>query len=91
MSQQRVQYVKPVRDAEAEAWLQEEIADQQRRYAGIVAEQAANTAQREIWYSQFLEIIQTRGFYVTGDVRRLVSKEELPPKPDRPDAMRVVW
>ncbi len=91
MSQQRVQYVKPVRDAEAEAWLQEEIADQQRRYASIVAEQAANTAQREIWYSQFLEIIQTRGFYVTGDVRRLVSKEELPPKPDRPDAMRVVW
>ena len=90
MSQQRVQYVKPVRDAEAEAWLQEEIADQQRRYAGIVAEQEANTAQREIWYSQFLEIIQTRGFYVTGDVRRLVSKEELPPKPDRPDAMRVV-
>jgi len=91
MSQQRVQYVKPVRDAEAEAWLQEEISDQQRRYAGIVAEQEGNNAQREIWYAQFLEIIQTRGFYVTGDVRRLVSKEELPQKPDRPDAMRVVW
>jgi hypothetical protein len=91
MSQQRVQYVKPVRDAEAEAWLQEEISDQQRRYAGIVAEQEGNNAQRESWYAQFLEIIQTRGFYVTGDVRRLVSKEELPPKPDRPDAMRVVW
>ena len=51
----------------------------------------SKTAQREIWYSQFLEIIQTRGFYVTGDVRRLVSKEEVPQKPDRPDAMRVVW
>lgn len=91
MSQQFVQQAKPARDAEAEAWLQEEIADQQRRYDAIVAEQEGIVAQREIWYAQFLEIIQTRGFYVTGDMRRLVSKAELPQKPDHPDAMRVVW
>ena len=46
---------------------------------------------REQWYAEFLEIIQNKGFSVTGDERRAISKEELPEKPDRPDAMRVVW
>lgn len=91
MTQQRVQSAKPARDAESESWLADEIADQQRRYDAIVAEQESITPQREVWYSNFLEIIQTRGYYVTGDQRRLIPKTEIPEKPDRPDAMRVVW
>ena len=87
----RVQNDKPPRSAEAQAWLEAETADQQRRYEGIVAEQQALTPDRERWYAEFLEIVSTRGFNVTGDQRRVIGEDELPRKPDRPDAMKVVW
>ncbi len=86
-----VQDLKPPRDAEAKAWLEEEIAAQEVRYQGIVDEQVGLTADREKWYAEFLEIVQTRGFNVTGDVRRVIKPEEVPQKPDREDAMKVVW
>lgn len=86
-----VQDDKPARLPEAQAWLDEEIAEQRRRYEAIVAEQEALVPQRESWYAEFLEIIQTKGFNVTGDMRRVIPREEIPEKPDHDDAMRVVW
>lgn len=94
MSQRTKKYVqddKPARLDEAQAWLDEEIAEQHRRYEAIVAEQEALTPEREGWYAEFLQIIQSKGFNVTGDMRRVITPEEIPEKPDRDDAMRVVW
>ncbi len=86
-----VQDDKPLMSAQARAWLDEEIKAQEVRFAAIVAEQEALTPEREKWYADFLHIIQTKGFNVTGDQRRIVGKEEIPSKPDRDDAMKVVW
>jgi hypothetical protein len=88
---QYVQDQKPEPSAEARAWLKEELAAQEARFADIVAEQEALTPEREKWYGEFLHIIQTKGFSVTGDTRRVIGKEEIPEKPDRDDAMKVVW
>lgn len=87
----RVQHHKPPISDVAREWLDEEIAAQRERYAGIVAEQQALTPDRERWYAEFLEIVATRGFNVTGDQRRVIPRDELPQKPDRDDAMKVVW
>lgn len=86
-----VQDDKPPRDPAAQAWLDESVEEQRRRYAAIVAEQEALTPRREGWYAEFLRIIQSKGFNVTGDLRRVIKPEEIPQKPDREDAMRVVW
>lgn len=86
-----VQDHKPARTAEAEQWLQEEAAAQEVRYQGIVDEQTALTPEREKWYAEFLRIVSTKGFNVTGDMRRVITEEEMPEKPDRDDAMKVVW
>ncbi len=86
-----VQDDKPRRTKEAAAWLEEEVAAQLQRYQAIVDEQTALTPEREKWYAEFLHIVSTRGFNVTGDMRRVISKDEIPEKPDRDDAMNVVW
>ena len=86
-----VQDQKPPRSAEAEAWLKDEIAAQETRYQAIVDEQTALIPEREQWYADFLNIISTKGFNVTGDMRRVIGEDELPTKPDRDDAMKVVW
>jgi len=86
-----VQDEKPEMTAEAKAWMEKEVQAQEDRYKAIVDEQDDLIPEREKWYAEFLEIVQTRGFSVTGDTRRPISKEEVPEKPDRPDAMRVVW
>ena len=87
----RVQHQKPPMSDAAKSWLEEETAAQEQRYAAIVAEQEALTPDREQWYAEFLQIISTRGFNVTGDQRRVIGEDELPQRPDRPDAMKVVW
>lgn len=86
-----VQEDKPPMTPEAKAWMERETASQEDRYKAIVDEQDALIPEREKWYAEFLEIVQTRGFNMTGDQRRVISKEEIAEKPDRPDAMRVVW
>jgi len=87
----RVQDEKPPMLPEAEAWHQEEIQAQNVRYRGIVEEIDALEPEREKWIEEFLSIIQTKGFNMTGDTRRKIGKQEIAEKPDRPDAMRVIW
>ena len=77
----RVQDVKPARSKETEAWFNENIAEQKKRYAAIVKEQDELAPQREKWVEQFLEIIQTRGFNVTGDTKRVIKPSEIAKKP----------
>ncbi|RME64055.1 MAG: hypothetical protein D6782_09010 [Alphaproteobacteria bacterium] len=77
----RVQDEKPKRDAKARAWMKENISEQEARYQAIVKEMDDLEPKRKRWYAEFLEIIQTRGFNVTGDMRRKIRKSELPKKP----------
>ena len=86
-----VQDHKPPMTKQAKSWMEEEIAAQETRYKNIVEEIDGIEEQRSEWIEEFLSLIQTRGFHVTGDMTRKIPKEEIPEKPDRPDAMRVIW
>jgi hypothetical protein len=71
------------RSREVEAWLRKELADQNKRYRGIVREQEALTPKRDKWIADFLQRIQTRGFHVHFDQMRKVRPEEIPTRPKR--------
>ena len=80
---QRVQDKKPKRNKSAQAWIDENIAEQKIRFRGIVKEMEDLWPQRKKWYKDFLKTIQTRGFNVDGDLLRKIPKNELPKEPKR--------
>lgn len=65
------------------AWLEEEIKEQDERYAKIVAEMKALDPTRDQWYEEFFERLKTYGFNQDGDQRVPIPDAELPVKPDR--------
>ena len=75
-------YIEYERSAEATRWLEEEIAEQQARHEQIVADMEAMNEQREQWYAEFLERIQTYGFNEDGDRRVKIKPEDIPVRPD---------
>ena len=77
----RVQDAKPARSKEGDAWVKDNIAEQKKRYAAIVKEQDELAPQREKWVDQFLQIIQTKGFNMNGDQRRVIKPSEIAKKP----------
>lgn len=77
----RVQDMKPPRRADAQAWFRENVAEQKKRYAAIVREMDGLARDREKWYSEFLRIIQTRGFNFNGDQRAVIPAKLIPKKP----------
>ena len=86
----KLKVAKPPRTKKAEAWVKQELKEQKNRYKKI--EQAMNVdlaPQREIWYAEFEERIQTRGFNTHADLRRKIKPEELYPRPKR--KARVVF
>lgn len=87
----RVQDVRPKRSKEAQAWLKENVAEQKQRYAAIVREMDQLASEREQWVAEFLRIIQTDGFSVTGDVRRVIKPQEVPKKPKGMKHHQVVF
>jgi hypothetical protein len=76
-----VQDLKPPRKADAAAWFKENVAEQKKRYAAIVAEMDSIEKDREKWYAQFLQIIQTKGFNANGDQRVKIPAKLIPKKP----------
>jgi hypothetical protein len=72
------------RSAEEAEWLKREIAEQAERHAGIVRAMEALSPQREIWYAEFLQRIQERGYNTDGDQRTKIPLADIPVKPDRP-------
>ena len=68
---------------EVKRWLEEEIREQDERYAKIVAEMKALDPTREQWYEEFFERLKKYGFNQDGDTRVKIPEEELPVKPDR--------
>jgi len=79
----RVQDKAPPRSPEMQQWLDDNIAHQAARYEAIVREMEELEPERATWYQEFLEIVQTKGFHVTGDITRRIRPDELPEEPDR--------
>jgi hypothetical protein len=85
----RVQDMKPPRSGEANSWIRKNVADQKKRYRAIAKEMDDLAPTRAKWYRKFLKDVSTTGFNVTGDMKRVIKKSELPEQPKRKD--RVVW
>ena len=64
------------------AWLKEEAAEQEERYAQIVKEMKALDTTRDQWYEEFFERLKKYGFNMDGDQRVKIPEEQLPVKPD---------
>lgn len=75
---------KPKRSEEVEKWLNEEFGEQRERYEKIAKEMNIDLAnQREVWIQEFYQRIQTTGFNVHADMKKIIKPEELFQKPDR--------
>jgi L-rhamnose mutarotase len=85
----RVQDAAPPRPDENLAWLKENIAEQKKRHRAIMKEMNTDLAKtRAKWYRDFIKEISTTGFNVTGDMKRVIAKKDLP-KPRKRD--KVVY
>ena len=83
-------FIEHERAPEVEEWLEEEIAEQERRFAGIEQAMEDLKPTRAKWYAEFLDRVSTIGFNVDGDDKVVIPKEKLPVQPaGRED--RVVW
>ena len=75
---------KPKREAEVQAWIDSEVAEQKKRYEQIAHAMNVELAeQREKWIAEFYERITTTGFYWHADNKKIIKKEDLFMKPDR--------
>ena len=83
-------YIEHERSPEEEAWLEEEIAEQEKRFLAIEKAMEDLAPIREQWYAEFFDRLSTLGFNVDGDDKMIIPRDRLPEKPDgRED--RVVW
>lgn len=81
----RVQDVAPPRSDDNLAWVKENVAEQKKRHKAIMKEMNVDLAKtRAKWYKEFVKEIATTGFNVTGDMKRVIPKNELP-KPRKTD------
>jgi hypothetical protein len=80
---QRVQDKKPKRSKAVQAWVDENVAEQKKRYRAIVKEMEELWPKRKKWYREFFGHLQTTGFNVNGDMKRIIKKNELPKEPRR--------
>ena len=86
----RVQDNAPPRSDEALKWLKENITEQKKRHRAIMKEMNETLApKRAKWYKQFLKDVSTTGFNVSGDLKRVIPKKDLPKQPKRKE--RVVY
>jgi len=75
---------------EIEAWIKEEVAEQEERYRTTSGDMDDLAPMREKWYQEFFDRITTTGFNDDGDTKVVIKPENLPVKPEgRVD--QVVW
>ncbi len=75
---------KPARTEEVEKWVADEVSEQRERYESIAHEMNVEIElQREQWYREFEQRIQTTGFNWHADNKKIIKPEEIYPKPDR--------
>jgi hypothetical protein len=83
-------FIKHERSTEEEAWLKEEVIEQEERFNTIEQNMEDLKPVRAKWYSEFFDRITTIGFNTDGNDKTIISRDQLPVKPDdRED--RVVW
>ena len=83
-------FIEHERGPQEEAWLKEEIAEQEDRFEQITQEMKDLEPIRAQWYAEFFDRISTLGFNVDGDDKLVIPSEQLPLRPEgRED--RVVW
>ena len=83
-------FIKHDRSEEEQAWLQEEIEDQEVRFKAIEDAMDEIEPTRARWYKDFFDRITTLGFNVDGDDKVLISPDQIPVQPEgRKD--QVVW
>ncbi len=73
----------PPRTTDVNAWIEENLAEQEHRHAAIIAAMDALSSERDRWIAEFFERLGTTGYNVNGDQKRRVSADELPKKPAR--------
>ena len=75
---------KPPRSKKADAWVKQETKEQVTRYKKIEKTMNLDLApQRDLWFAEFEQRIQTRGFNLHADIRRKIKPEEIYKKPKR--------
>jgi len=83
-------FIKHERSKEEEAWLQEEIDEQEERFLKIEKAMEELEPQRAKWYQDFFDRITTIGFNVDGDDKVKIALDQIPAQPEgRKD--KVVW
>ena len=83
-------FIKHDRSAEEQAWLKEEIAEQEARYSAIEKTMEDLKPIRAQWYREFFDRISTTGFNVDGDEKMVISRDQLPVQPEGNED-RVIW
>ena len=83
-------FIKHDRGTREEAWLAEEIAEQEERFSKIEQSMHELEPRRAKWYQEFFDRISTSGFNVDGDDKVVIPSENLPVQPAGRDD-RVVW
>ena len=83
-------FIKHERSPEEEAWLMEEIAEQEKRFAVIEQSMEDLKPIRAKWYQDFFDRITTTGFNVDGDEKMVIAFDQLPVQPEDKDD-RVIW
>jgi hypothetical protein len=75
---------------EIEAWIKEEVDEQEQRYRAVSNDMDNLAPMREKWYQEFFDRITTSGFNEDGDAKTPIKPEHLPVKPEgRND--QVIW
>jgi hypothetical protein len=83
-------FIEHERSPAEEAWLEEEITEQEERFAKIEQSMEDLKPVRATWYQEFFDRISTIGFNVDGDEKRVIPRDQLPVQPQgREDC--VVW
>ena len=78
------------RSPEVTAWIEEERAEQEERFATIVKEMDAIESKREKWYQEFLDRISAIGFNQDGDLKVKIAPRDLPVKTEG-RTNQVIW
>jgi len=83
-------FIKHERSPEEEAWLQEEIEEQEVRFKTLEDAMEDLKPVRARWYKEFFDRISTLGFNVDGDEKRVIPADQIPVQPEGKDD-RVLW
>ena len=83
-------FIEHDRSPEEEAWLKEEIEEQEARFRAIEQEMDELEPQRAEWYREFFDRISTNGFNVDGDEKVVIPRDQLPVQPEGLKD-RVIW